>query len=203
MSAGRRSDRGAPIVASHRPAPPWQVEHWLNLPAGAAAPSVDSLKGKVIVLHAFQMLCPGCVAHGLPQARRVFEAFDPAQVAVVGLHSVFEHHAAMTPTALRAFVHEYRWPFAIGVDRRLPGDTLPLTMQAYGLRGTPSLVLVDANGQRRHHWFGAVDDLSLGAAIATLVAAAALPALSVASPPVGGAPVTAPCRGDACVADRA
>ena len=40
---------------------------------------------------------------------------------------------------------------------------------AYGMQGTPSLVLIDRNGHLRHHAFGAEDDLALGAAVATLV----------------------------------
>jgi len=49
-------------------------------------------------------------------------------------------------------------------------DPLPVTMRAYGLRGTPSLLLIDRNGDLRRHAFGTEDDLTLGAAIATLIA---------------------------------
>src|SRR5690606_9882792 len=99
---------------------------------------LSELRGRVVVLHAFQMLCPGCVAHGLPQAARIHATFDPRDVCVVGLHTVFEHHSVMGPQALRAFLHEYRVPFPVGVDR--PGDSaVPTTMSAYGMRGTPTL----------------------------------------------------------------
>ena len=64
----------APFFA---PAPPLQVAHWFNTPAPL---TLDSLRGRVVVLHAFQMLCPGCVEHGIPQARRVHEAFAPDQL---------------------------------------------------------------------------------------------------------------------------
>ena len=37
------------------------------------------------MIEAFQMLCPGCVSHGLPQAQRIQHAFGDA-VAVLGLH---------------------------------------------------------------------------------------------------------------------
>jgi hypothetical protein len=43
-------------------------------------------------------------------------------------------------------------------------------MRAYGLQGTPSLLLIDRLGFLRRHSFGAEEDLTLGAAIATLVA---------------------------------
>lgn len=149
-----------------RPAPSWQVEQWFNTPVPL---SLDALRGKVIVLEAFQMLCPGCVSHGLPQATRVREAFLPEEVVVVGLHTVFEHHAAMTATSLRAFLHEYRIAFPVGIDRPGIDSAIPQTMQAYQMRGTPTLVLIDAQGMIRHQHFGQVGDLLLGAQIASLV----------------------------------
>ena len=123
-----------------------------------------------MALHAFQMLCPGCVQHGLPQAQRIHALFDPGEVAVVGLHTVFEHHAAMTPVSLRAFLHEYRIAFPVGVDAPGKHGPVPQTMQAYRLRGTPSLLLIDREGRLRRHGFGAEEDLAVGAAIAALLA---------------------------------
>ena len=83
------------------PAPPWTTRAWFNTRGGAAVQLAD-LRGKVVVLHAFQMLCPACVHHGLPQAQRIHALFAPQDVAVIGLHTVFEHHAAMTPVSLQA-----------------------------------------------------------------------------------------------------
>lgn len=151
-----------------QPAPAWTTRQWFN--AGDDL-LLSDLRGKVVVLHAFQMLCPACVHHGLPQARRIHAAFAAQDVAVIGLHTVFEHHAAMTPVSLRAFLHEYRLTFPVGVDAPSSDahDPIPVTMRAYGMQGTPSLMLIDRNGQLRHHAFGAEDDLVLGAAIAALV----------------------------------
>ncbi|HKX44299.1 MAG TPA: redoxin domain-containing protein [Burkholderiaceae bacterium] len=152
-----------------RPAPPWTTREWFNTDEPL---SLAGLRGSVVVLHAFQMLCPACVHHGLPQAQRLHAAFAASGVAVVGLHTVFEHHAAMTPVSLQAFLHEYRIEFAVGVDAPSADarQPIPATMLAYGMHGTPSLLLIDRNGQLRRHAFGAVDDLALGAAIATLIA---------------------------------
>lgn len=152
-------------------APPLQIEHWLNT---AQPIALDDLRGRVVAVHAFQMLCPGCVAHGLPQAARLHELFPPEQLAVIGLHSVFEHHAVMRPkAALQAFIHEYRLTFPIGIDRPDPqGGAVPLTMQALGLRGTPSLILLDRRGRVRLHQFGRADDLQVGALIGQLIAEA-------------------------------
>ncbi|MBS0445225.1 MAG: redoxin domain-containing protein [Proteobacteria bacterium] len=152
-----------------RPAPPWTIREWFNT---TRALQLDGLRGKVVVVHAFQMLCPACVHHGLPQAQRVHATFAASEVAVIGLHTVFEHHAAMTPVSLQAFLHEYRIAFPVGVDA--PGadarDPIPVTMATYGMQGTPTLLLIDRHGDLRQHAFGAVEDLALGAAIATLIA---------------------------------
>ena len=172
------TNTGAPLQRLQNPlglnppgqnAPPWATNRWFN---SEQPVQLQDLRGRVVVLHAFQMLCPGCVQHGLPQAQRVHNTFAGAGVAVVGLHTVFEHHAAMTPVSLQAFLHEYRVRFPVGVDTPStdPHNPVPLTMQAYGLQGTPSLVLIDRQGQLRLHSFGAVDDLALGASIATLLA---------------------------------
>ena len=148
-------------------APEWTIQTWFNTPAPLR---LSDLRGRVVVLHAFQMLCPGCVMRGLPQAQNIATSFLPEEVAVIGLHTVFEHHAAMTPTSLEAFLHEFRYSFPIGVDE--PSDTgpIPQTMQRYAMRGTPTLILIDRRGYIRKHSFGRDDDLQVGADIATLVA---------------------------------
>ena len=120
------------------------------------------------LLLAFQMLCPGCVLHGLPLAQRIRHEF-PDEVAVIGLHTVFEHHEAMQPHALEAFLHEYGIRFPVGVDRPTPGG-MPETMARFGLRGTPSLLLFDRNGSLRAHHFGSVSDMRVGAEISALLA---------------------------------
>ncbi len=147
-------------------APPIEAIQWLNTPTPL---TLEALRGRVVVMEAFQMLCPGCVAHGLPQAMRVFETFSADDVAVIGLHSVFEHHQAQTPVSLEAFLHEYRIRFPVGIDA--PGDEsgLPRTMARYGMQGTPTLVLIDALGRRRAQHFGTVPDLRLGAEIMALI----------------------------------
>jgi len=147
-------------------APPLQTSQWLNAPAPV---TLESLRGRVVVIEAFQMLCPGCVSHGLPQATRVHETFLRYDVAVLGLHTVFEHHDAQTPIALEAFLHEYRIRFPVGVDAPGEGRGLPRTMDAYQMQGTPTLVLIDRAGRRRAQHFGAVADLLLGAQIMMLL----------------------------------
>jgi len=116
------------------------------------------------------MLCPGCVAQGIPQAQRVAEIFKSESLTVIGLHTVFEHHEAMGLESLRAFLHEYRVRFPVGVDAPGPeGDPMPRTMRAYAMQGTPTTLLIDARGRLRRQVFGVHDDLLLGAEIGTLL----------------------------------
>jgi hypothetical protein len=145
-----------------RPAPELDVTEWFGTPR----PLADQ-HGRVVLVETFQMLCPGCVSRGLPQAQRVTAAFP--DVVVIGLHTVFEHHDVMTPAALRAFLFEYRIGFSVGVDRH-DGEDIPVTMRTYGLQGTPSTLLVDRAGRLRFSAFGAVDDLTLGGALGRLLA---------------------------------
>ena len=145
----------------------WQVSQWFNSPRPIQP--VD-LRGRIVLIHAFQMLCPGCVSHGIPQAVRVSDAFPASDLAVIGVHTVFEHHDAMGPNALAAFIHEYRLKFPIGVDQPAESGPIPVTMQQLRLQGTPSLVLLDRDGRIRLNHFGLLDDLRLGSVLGQLLA---------------------------------
>ncbi|MCC8939580.1 TlpA family protein disulfide reductase [Bradyrhizobium sp. Arg68] len=148
-------------------APELAVTRWFN--AGEPL-TLAALRGRPVLLHAFQMLCPGCVAHGTPQTQRAFELFKHSDLQVIGLHTVFEHHDAMTPVSLEAFIHEYRLTFPIGVDQPGEDTPIPVTMQRYGMQGTPTSILIGRNGNIVHHGFGQQSDMALGAIIAAELA---------------------------------
>ena len=145
------------------------VERWFNTDRPIP---LASLRGRIVVLHAFQMLCPGCVANAIPQARRLNEIAGSIDgLVVLGIHTVFEHHAAMTPVSLEAFLHEYKVTFPVAVDRASTDGPIPQTMAAYGFRGTPSTVIVDRDGRIARHSFGSEDDLALGLILGNLLSA--------------------------------
>ena len=149
------------------PAPELAVSQWFNTKEPL---TLAGLLGQVVLLHAFQMLCPGCTAHSTPQTERAHQMFGRMGLQVIGLHTVFEHHEAMTPVSLAAYIHEYRLTFPIGVDQPGTGTPMPLTMERYAMRGTPSAVLIGRDGKIRHHGFGQEDDMALGARIAMALA---------------------------------
>lgn len=150
----------------------WQAEVWFNTQAPLVLPQI---RGRVVLLHAFQMLCPGCVTHAVPQAERGHQEYAELGVSVIGLRTVFEHHAAMTPLALEVFLHEYRVTHPVGVDVAVAGTPIPATMHCYAMRGTPTLILIDRDGKLRRHEFGRMDDLKLGIILGQLLAESSNP----------------------------
>lgn len=57
--------------------PDLHAAEWLN---SDRPPSLADFRGRVLAVEAFQMLCPGCVLHGLPQAGRSARA-EPGRSA--------------------------------------------------------------------------------------------------------------------------
>lgn len=171
------------------PAPEWRTTQWFNTPEPL---TLAALRGRVVMVCAFQMLCPGCVSQGLPQAQRVAGLFQRSDVAVIGLHSVFEHHEAMGATALRAFLYEYRIGFPVGIDEP-DGVSVPRTMRTYAFEGTPTTLLIDRQGRLRRQTLGHVPDLQLGAEIMALVGESVAPVADDTDPTAGV------CTPDGCV----
>lgn len=147
-------------------APPLNTLGWLN---SAKPLTLAELRGKVVVIHAFQMLCPGCVIHGIPQASAIYELYRKQDVQVIGLHTVFEHHDVMTQDVLSAFTHEYKIRFPIAIDRPADTGSIPHTMATYHMQGTPTLIIVDKNGYLRLNHFGRISDMQVGNIIGRLL----------------------------------
>ena len=111
--------------------PALEVAQWFNAPEPL---TLKKLKGKVVVLVAFQMLCPGSLRHALPQAQRLARAFNGDEVAVLGLHMVFENHKDMTPSLLEPFLKAEHITIPVAVDAPngsgLPGPWKPTACRA-------------------------------------------------------------------------
>lgn len=143
----------------------WEVSEWFN----HEGLTPEDLQGKVVLIEVFQMLCPGCVNHSIPQAVKIHHKIDDSQLQVIGLHSVFEHHDVMTPQALKVFLNEFGVKFPVAVDKPREGQRIPSTMKKYRLEGTPSTILVDRRGRIRQVQFGQMDDFVLGLLIGSLL----------------------------------
>ncbi|HEX5659312.1 MAG TPA: redoxin domain-containing protein [Polyangiales bacterium] len=141
------------------------VERWFNGPVTLAG-----LRGRVVLVYAFQMRCLGCVEHSIPQAKRAHASFPADRVQVIGLHTVFENHDAQSADALTAFVAEHDLHFPIGIDSPAPGESMPRTMRLYDMQGTPTLIAIDKRGLRRRQHLGHLDDAQLEGLVDALVA---------------------------------
>jgi len=154
-------------IQNYSKAPDLEISKWLNTNDSI---SISDLEGKVVIIEAFQMLCPGCVNHSLPQAKRLHTMFkDENKVCILGLHSVFEHHNVMTEQALKTFLDEFHYDFPIGIDKPAESGPIPETMKSYNLHGTPSLIMIDKKGNLREVLFGTIDDITLGVKIGKLL----------------------------------
>lgn len=132
--------------------------------------SLAALRGRVVMVCVFQMLCPGCAQRSLPQARKVDATLSRDSLVVIGLHSVFEHHEVMTPAALRVFAHENQLRFPIAIDRPREGAVMPSTMRDWRLDGTPTLMVFGRDGELALRHFGHLDDLNLGVVLGERIA---------------------------------
>jgi len=148
-----------------------RVSQWFNSDKPI---TLHELRGKVVFIHAFQMLCPACVMSAMPQAVRMWLHYRQGPyidaVVVLGLHTVFEHHHVMTPAALEVYLHEFRVPFPVAFDAPGGDSPIPHTMRAYATKGTPTSLLIDAAGRLRKHHFGVEPDQQIIADIDQLIA---------------------------------
>lgn len=131
-----------------------KIQQWLNSPKEY---SLDLESPRIKVIHAFQMLCPGCVYHGIPQTIELFNRLKDFPVDVAGIHTVFENHHAMGPESLKVFLKEFRIPFPVGVDQHQTGKSTPDTMRAYDMQGTPTTIVIDHKGEIVLQYFGMLD----------------------------------------------
>lgn len=144
--------------------PEFQASAWFN---AATPPTIKDLKGKVVVLAAFQQHCPGSLRHGIPQAARLAASFSDDEVVVIGLNTPFEETKAQDKAALEKFVADHGLKFPVALDKT-NGKSLPKTMEAYEIQGTPTVLIFDRQGRLRRHYLGQVDDLRLGAEVMAL-----------------------------------
>ena len=144
--------------------PEFQASAWFN---AETPPTIKDLKGKVVVLAAFQQHCPGSLRHGIPQAARLAASFNDDEVVVIGLNTPFEEAKAQDKAALETFVADHGLTFPVALDKT-NGKDLPKTMEVYEIQGTPTVLIFDRQGRLRRHYLGQVDDLRLGAEVMAL-----------------------------------
>ncbi|MDX2258483.1 MAG: redoxin domain-containing protein [Hyphomicrobiaceae bacterium] len=146
--------------------PEFDAELWINTDH---PPTLADLKGRVVVVAAFQLDCKGSLSHGIPQARRIAQNFDPRQVMVLGLLTPFGSAKMPSKAKVEAFAAEHGLFFPIAVDKFEAGSGMSRTMEAYELRGTPSVLVFDRQGRVRRHYLGEASDMRLAAEVMAML----------------------------------
>jgi hypothetical protein len=116
-------------------APEIQVETWVQ----GGPLSISELHGRVVLVEVFQVNCPGCFVHALPEVVHLHQAYHDRGLTVIGLATAFEDFDKNTLHNLQRLVGtgevigeplrqlgkagllqdnrlDYPLPFAIGMD---------------------------------------------------------------------------------------
>ena len=95
--------------------------------------SLESAKGKVVLLEFWATWCPPCRA-SIPHLQKLHDRYAKQGLVIISITNEDEN-------AVREFATENRMTFPIGIDDR------DKTMKTYGIRSIPSAFLIDTSGK--------------------------------------------------------
>jgi thiol-disulfide isomerase/thioredoxin len=139
---------GAPLRAAPPPAPRWQIQKWLQRSA-----SLRQLRGKVVLLEFFQIVCPPCEA-ARPEIEALQRKYRDQGLRVVAIAAAFQQLEDQTPELIEKWAESHSSDIPVGIDGALeaPSGELPelrATFDRYGADATPYLVAIDRRGRIR------------------------------------------------------
>lgn len=123
-----------------------QIEWALQSIFGDAIPTLESLKGKSILILFFYMGCPGCKGRAIPYANKL--VYEKTSIHIKGIHTRFEGKI-YSDDELKQAKEEFfiRFPYY----RDVPPAT---TFKTFGAGGTPHWILLDKDDKVRQSIFG-------------------------------------------------
>lgn len=124
-----------------KPAPELQVAAWIQ----GGPVNISTLRGQVVLVEVFQVNCPGCFVHALPEALHLHQTYRDKGLTVIGLATAFEDFDKNTLANLERLVTtgeltgdplqqlgkaglldgarlDYSLPFPIGMDVLIEND---------------------------------------------------------------------------------
>jgi peroxiredoxin len=125
--------------------PSWSVELGEPLPDfvvqafDGSTVSREALEGKPVLLIFWNTWCPRCMEE-LPEINRLAEKFGPRGLAVLAINSAMND----TERKARAYWKKYGYGFPAAFDEDYEVG------QAFGVRGVPTVFLVDSKGVVRY-----------------------------------------------------
>ena len=162
---GKMENR-ADLNALELKAPPkLEVENWLN--ADGDGPTLDSLRGKVVLVDFWGTWCGPCRA-AMPKLKRLHEKYKDRGLVILSIHTT------TAADAMAPYVNEEKlpWAFASDVEER--------SANAWHVPAYPALYLVDRQGQLR---VAALYEGDIKRAVLTLLDEPATPAAAVTQAP--------------------
>ena len=116
-------------------APELQGTAWFNTPASLA---LEDLRGKLVLLDFWTYCCINCL-HVLEDLKYLEQKYADSPLAVIGVHSP-KFSNEDNPESVRQAIARY------GITHPVLLDSKRRTWDAYGVRGWPTLVLIDPRG---------------------------------------------------------
>jgi peroxiredoxin len=116
------------------PAPAIAVTAWLNW--DGAAPTVESLKGRVVLLEFWGTWCGPCV-RAMPGVQKLHDRYRERGLTVLAI-------SYESPEKLQPFLKENAFTMPVGSDPEKK------TIAAYGIRGWPTTIVLDKEGKVAH-----------------------------------------------------
>ena len=131
-----------PRVKYGDPAPPLDVNTWVDASGEIAPPNVDR---KVVLVNFWGIDCGFCL-HELPDVRAAAKHWADTDVAIVTVHD-----DNFTPEQVSQFAAENKLDFPIAVDNKATEKGWwGATTQAYGIRGIPEAIVIDRDGKLQY-----------------------------------------------------
>jgi thiol-disulfide isomerase/thioredoxin len=142
-----RTELVDPAALVGQPAPELRMQQWLSAPSI----SLQSLKGKVVILDFWATWCKPCIKM-FPKLREWQSKYREQGLQVLGLTKVDNTQSA---AKIKAFSQKENFPYPIGISEESFNNL------AYGVGGIPHLVLIDKRGIIRKYEVGVRDDTKL------------------------------------------
>jgi thiol-disulfide isomerase/thioredoxin len=150
------------LVLVGQPAPPLQEAQYL----GPKPPTLASLKGSPVLLFFWAHWCVDCKAE-VPVIVRLRQEFSRDGLVVIGptqLYGYAAQGAAATPAAERAYIESVRSRYYASLQD-MPVPLSKQNFNAYGASTTPTLVVLNRDGQVEMYHPGALSYGELHAAL--------------------------------------
>ncbi len=117
-----------------------EISEWLRGPAT----SLQKLRGKVVLLDFFQIICPGC--HRVhPHILQMQEKYGKNGLQVIGIAVAFELQHIQKRKDIREFIERTEFNYPVGIDKNFTK-----TFRAYKARGTPYAAIIDQAGNLKY-----------------------------------------------------